>query len=123
VIALTVVTSVTEADLAAVGVAGGIDAQVLRLAALAVQTGCDGVVASAREVSMLRAALGPEPLIVTPGVQVGGAAQSEHARAASATQAVAAGATHLVLGRSITRASDPAAVLARLRADLTVSQA
>ncbi|GIG64531.1 orotidine-5'-phosphate decarboxylase [Phytomonospora endophytica] len=118
VIALTVVTSMTDADLASVGVASGVGEQVERLAALARDCGCDGVVASPGEAGELRALLGPEAVIVTPGVSVSGAS-GEHARTGGPGATVRAGATHIVLGRGVTRAADPVAVLAEVRAELS----
>ncbi|WP_163510974.1 orotidine-5'-phosphate decarboxylase [Fodinicola acaciae] len=112
VIALTVVTSVTDDELARVGVAAKVDDQVVRLATLARAAGCDGVVASPREAAKIRAQLGHEPLIVTPGVRLASDGNADHARTAGPAEAFRAGATHIVLGRSITRAADPAAALA-----------
>lgn len=103
VLALTVVTSLRDADLREVGT----DAQVLRLARLAQAAGCHGVLASPHEAALLRAVLAPRMLIVTPGIQLTGEAASDQARAATPTHAIRAGATHIVLGRSITQAADP----------------
>lgn len=116
VIALTVVTSVTDDELAQVGVASPVDEQVVRLARLAREAGCHGVVASPQEASTIRAELGPEPLIVTPGVRLASENTADHARTADPAAAFRAGATHIVLGRSLTRATDPAAVLAAVLA-------
>ncbi|GIF51363.1 orotidine-5'-phosphate decarboxylase [Asanoa ferruginea] len=118
VIALTVVTSVTGADLAAVGVTATVEEQVTRLARLAQRAGCHGVVASPQDAAALRAELGPDPLIVTPGVTLAGETTTEHARPAHPSAAIRAGATHVVIGRSLTRAPDPAAVLAQLQHEL-----
>lgn len=112
VIALTVITSLGDADLPEIGIAGGVEAQVLRLARLAAQAGCHGVVASPQEARLLRAALPPGSLIVTPGTQLPGEAASDHARTATPAQAMRAGASHIVIGRSILRAPDPAAAFA-----------
>jgi orotidine-5'-phosphate decarboxylase len=122
VIALTVVTSLTDGDLAEIGVPATAEEQVLRLARLAERAGCHGVVASPQDASLLRTELGPGMLIVTPGVQLraelAGRAATEHARPAHPAAAVRAGATHVVVGRSLTRAADPATVLAHLRDEL-----
>jgi orotidine-5'-phosphate decarboxylase len=117
VVALTVVTSVTAEELAAVGVGGGgsVEAQVVRLARLAVESGCDGVVAAPGDVAVVRATIGAGPLVVAPGVRLPGDAGDEHVRADSPEAAFRAGATHVVLGRSITRATHPAAVLRALQ--------
>nr|WSX51468.1 orotidine-5'-phosphate decarboxylase [Streptomyces sp. NBC_00974] len=148
VLALTVVTSMTGSDLADIGIAASTDEQVLRLARLAVDAGCDGVIAAPRETGPLRALLGPERLIVTPGVrlsagappggsprdgrtpdgaptdaQAGGQAGGEmvgqaggNARAGTPGAAFAAGASYVVVGRSVTRAADPLAALRRVAA-------
>ncbi|MEV7441420.1 orotidine-5'-phosphate decarboxylase [Streptomyces sp. NPDC091204] len=125
VLALTVVTSMTAGDLADIGVEADTEKQVLRLARLAVGAGCDGVIASPGEAGVLRALLGPERLIVTPGVTLGpdggagGGADGGaggHARTGTAQAAFAAGASHVVVGRSIARAADPVAALRRVRA-------
>jgi len=118
VIALTVVTSMTEADLTAVGVSSGVGEQVVRLASLARDCGCDGVVASPAEAGELRALLGPAAVIVTPGVSLPGAS-GEHVRTSSPGAAVRAGASHVVLGRGVTRSDDPVGVLAAVRAEFT----
>jgi orotidine-5'-phosphate decarboxylase len=118
VIALTVVTSLVDADLAAVGLTATVEEQTVRLARLAEQTGCHGVVASPRDAAPLRADLSPDTLIITPGVSVDTgpttAAARGHARPADAVAAVRDGATHVIVGRAVTRAPDPAAVLAHL---------
>jgi orotidine-5'-phosphate decarboxylase len=120
VIALTVVTSLTDADLAAVGLTATVEEQVTRLARLARRAGCHGVVASPQDAASLRTELGPDLLIVTPGVTLRAETNTEHARPANASAAIRAGATHIVIGRSLTRAPDPAAVLARLRDELAM---
>ncbi|MEU5214960.1 orotidine-5'-phosphate decarboxylase [Streptomyces sp. NPDC020807] len=129
VLALTVVTSMTSSDLADIGVAPSVstDEQVLRLARLAEAAGCHGVIASPREAGPLRDALGPDALIVTPGVALpGGPGEGAdgqpaggHARTGTPRAAVAAGASHVVVGRAVTRAADPAAALRLVRDDLT----
>lgn len=120
VIALTVVTSLTDADLAAVGLTDTVEEQVTRLARLARRAGCHGVVASPQDAASLRTELGPDLLIVTPGVTLRAETNTEHARPAHASAAIRAGATHVVIGRSLTRAPDPAAVLARLHDELAM---
>jgi orotidine-5'-phosphate decarboxylase len=123
VIALTVVTSLTDADLVDIGVSATTEEQVTRLARLAQLAGCHGVVASPQDAAMLRAELGPGMLIVTPGVmlraELVGEAATEHARRAHPAAAIRAGATHIVIGRSLTRAPDPAAVLSHIRDELS----
>ena len=109
VLAVTVLTSLDQAALAAVGVTRTLEDQVLASAELARRAGLDGVVASPREVAALRGRLGKEALIVTPGVRLGGGSQDDHARAETPQRAIADGADLLVVGRPIRDAADPAA--------------
>ena len=109
VLALTVITSMGEQDLAEIGVHGSVLEQVERLAALAAAAGCHGVVASAQEATRLRQSLPAKMLIVTPGTQLAGEAKNDQTRTATPSQAIQAGATHLVIGRSIARAASPVA--------------
>jgi orotidine-5'-phosphate decarboxylase len=118
VLALTVVTSMTDADLADIGVDEPAQQQVLRLARLADKAGCHGVIASPQDVAVLRSVLGTGALIVTPGVALPGESPAEHARPGTPRAAVAAGASHVVVGRTVTRATDPAAALRVVRADI-----
>lgn len=110
VLALTVITSMRDEDLLEVGVSATVQEQVLRLAQLAVETGCHGVVASPREAELLRAVLPREMLIVTPGTQMPGDAKNDQVRTSTPAEAIRAGATHLVIGRSISRAASPVAL-------------
>lgn len=107
VLALTVITSMGEQDLAEIGVHGSVLEQVERLAALAAAAGCHGVIASAQEATRLRQVLPARMLIVTPGTQLVGEAKNDQTRTATPLQAIQAGATHLVMGRSIARAANP----------------
>ncbi len=107
VLALTVITSMREQELREVGVSSSVREQVLRLAKLAVAAGCHGVVASPQEAGLLRAALPGDALIVTPGTQLPGEAPTDQARTATPAEAIRAGSTHLVIGRSISRSPDP----------------
>ena len=108
VLALTVITSLTDNDLPEIGLAPSVQQQVLRLARLAAEAGCHGVVASAQEAALLKDVLPVGMLIITPGIQLpeSGAA-NDQARIASPQVAAAAGATHIVMGRAITQASQP----------------
>jgi orotidine-5'-phosphate decarboxylase len=114
VLALTVITSMGDEDLAEIGVSGTVLEQVERLAAVAAAAGCHGVVASAQEAARLRQVLPAKMLIVTPGTQLAGEAKSDQARTTTPSQAIRAGATHLVIGRSITRAVNPIAAFASI---------
>jgi orotidine-5'-phosphate decarboxylase len=106
-IAVTVLTSLGADDLAAIGVAGTAEAQVLRLARLAQASGLDGVVCSAQEAAMLRAACGADFKLVTPGIRPAGTQTHDQARIMTPEAAIAAGADYLVIGRAITGAADP----------------
>ncbi|MPZ74374.1 MAG: orotidine-5'-phosphate decarboxylase [Nitriliruptorales bacterium] len=117
VLAVTVLTSLDEVDLAAVGQPPAVR-QVPRLARLAVEAGAGGVVCSPSEIAVVRAAIGDEPAVVVPGIRAWGAAADDQARTATAAEARAAGASHIVVGRPITRAPDPAAAAAQFVQDL-----
>jgi orotidine-5'-phosphate decarboxylase len=96
------------------GEGSGLGDEVVRLARLAVRAGAGAVVASPREVAAVRQAVGQDPWIVTPGIRPAGSAADDHQRAATPREAVTRGATHLVIGRPILRADDPAAVYQQL---------
>ncbi len=108
VLAVTVLTSLAAADLEEIGVAGGVEAQVLRLATLALDAGCGGIVASAQEASSLRRALGTTFTLVTPGIRPAGSVAADQARVVTPEAAIRAGADYLVVGRPISAADDPA---------------
>jgi orotidine-5'-phosphate decarboxylase len=109
VLAVTVLTSLGDADLTMLGIRGGTLDQVLRLTALALSNGCQGVVASAQEASALRQEFGRDFTIVTPGVRPAGSGADDQARVVTPAEAIAAGASYIVVGRPITEATDPAA--------------
>jgi orotidine-5'-phosphate decarboxylase len=109
ILAVTVLTSMDEGDLTAVGIGGSVTEEVSRLAALALAEGCHGIVASAREASTLRTELGDRFAIVTPGVRLAGSGHGDQVRVVTPSEAMAAGASHIVVGRPITEAADPAA--------------
>ncbi len=109
VLAVTVLTSMNDVDLGMIGLRGGVLDQVLRLAALALSNGCQGVVASAHEAAALRQEFGRDFAIVTPGVRPAGSGHDDQARVVTPAEAIAAGASHIVVGRPITEAADPAA--------------
>jgi orotidine-5'-phosphate decarboxylase len=108
VLGVSVLTSMDDQDLEKVGVHGRVVDQVLRLGALAITNGCQGVVASAMEASALRADLGDHFLIVTPGVRPAGGDHGDQSRVVTPAEAIAAGATYIVVGRPITAAANPA---------------
>jgi len=109
VLGVTVLTSLDQEDLAKVGFQGTVREEVLRLSALALDNGCKGIVTSARETAAVRAELGHNFAIVTPGVRPAGSNHADQARVATPAEAIAAGASHIVVGRPITEAADPAA--------------
>jgi orotidine-5'-phosphate decarboxylase len=108
VVAVTVLTSLDAKELSALGLPGNPQDQVILLGRLAAGAQVDGLVASPQEASQLRTNLGPDLLLVTPGVRPAGHAKDDQARVATPGQAVSLGADFLVIGRPITRAPDPA---------------
>lgn len=116
--AVTVLTSLDDADLAAVGLAGPAQDAARRLAVLAVGAGARALVCSPHEVRALRAEVGPEITLITPGVRPAGTASQDQARVATPEQALADGADLLVIGRPITAAKDPGSAAARIAAAL-----
>lgn len=118
VIAVTVLTSMDAAQLQATGVAAAPAEQVERLAGLARAAGVQGVVCSAHEIKLMRAAFGPDFLLVVPGIRPAGADVGDQKRVMTPKQAADAGADFLVIGRPITGDTDPAAAAARILAEL-----
>jgi orotidine-5'-phosphate decarboxylase len=114
VVAVTVLTSMDEEDLHEIGVPGNLEKQVVHVAKLAVKAGCHGVVSSAREAKALRSHLGNDFLVITPGVRPAGSALGDQARAVTPAEAIAAGSTHLVVGRPITGAANPSEVAEKI---------
>ena len=111
ILAVTVLTSLSQDDLGSTGITAAIADHVLRLAALAKEAGCGGVVASPHEVAALRKALGSKMMIVVPGIRPAGSAAGDQVRTAGPAQAIQAGASYLVIGRPITEAADKNAAL------------
>jgi len=110
-IAVTVLTSMAASDLLEVGITASPGEAALRLAKLAAECALDGVVCSAHEASALRAQCGAQFLLVTPGIRLEDSAADDQKRIATPAFALANGASYLVVGRPVTRAIDPAAVL------------
>lgn len=116
-IGVTVLTSLSDADLAEVGQPGASD-QVRRLAALTKACGLDGVVCSPHEIALLRRDLGPDFLLVVPGVRPSWSAAGDQKRIMEPREAMAAGADYLVIGRPITGAADPADAARRIATEI-----
>ncbi len=119
-IAVTVLTSLSESDLAVTWGTSRPDRgeEVARIASLAIASGAHGVVTSAQEARQLRERLGPDLLIVTPGIRLYDDEHDDHAGVVTPRQAVRAGADVLVVGRSVTRAPDPREAFVRIHAEL-----
>ncbi len=134
ILAVTVLTSLSDADLSELGIAGNVATQVLRLGGLARNAGCGGLVASAKEAAELRRELGDDFAIVTPGIRPsvgdpslpsvgkGGETRTtrpdDQARVLTPKEAIAAGATYLVVGRPILEAADPAQAAAAIVSEI-----
>jgi len=120
-LAVTVLTSMDAGELAGVGVTSSPAEQVLRLARLARAAGIDGMVCSAEEVGTLRNALGDEVLLVTPGIRSAEDAVDDQRRVVTPKRATEAGSSMLVVGRPITRASDPAKAAKRILEEIRLA--
>jgi orotidine-5'-phosphate decarboxylase len=118
ILAVTVLTSYDDIDLAEAGYSTSVEALVARRAMQAHDLGVDGLVCSPEEASPLRLAVGPDMLFVTPGVRPVGAAHGDQKRVATPTQAINAGADYLVVGRPITEAADPGAAAEAIVAEI-----
>jgi orotidine-5'-phosphate decarboxylase len=119
-IGVTVLTSMEVQDLEEIGIDGSPAEQVSRLASLTQQSGLDGVVCSAQEALMLRTEVGPDFKLVTPGIRPSGAAAGDQRRIMTPAQALKAGVDYMVIGRPITQAEDPGAVLKKIQAELLI---
>jgi orotidine-5'-phosphate decarboxylase len=116
--AITVLTSMDDAQLASIGIDVPAAMQVKRLATLARDAGLNGIVCSPKEAAAMRELLGEDAIIITPGVRPNGAALGDQSRVATPAEAFEAGASHLVIGRPITRVGDPVAAFDEIIADL-----
>jgi orotidine-5'-phosphate decarboxylase len=123
IVAVTVLTSLGEQDLDRIGLAGPASAAVRRLAALAVEAGAGGLVCSPQEVADVRAEVGNDIMLVTPGVRPAGTDVNDQARVATPEEALRAGADLLVIGRPITGAADPGAAAAAIAGSLRRAEA
>ncbi|HEY0435426.1 MAG TPA: orotidine-5'-phosphate decarboxylase [Phenylobacterium sp.] len=118
ILAVTVLTSLADADLEEMGYAESARALVERRIHQAIAAGCDGVIASPHEAALARALGGRDFLVVTPGVRPDWAAKNDQARAATPLEALKAGASHIVCGRPITAANDPHAAALQVAAEM-----
>ncbi len=114
ILAVTVLTSLSDSDMQDLGIAGTVPDQVLRLGTLARAAGCGGLVASAQEAQELRRELGVGFAIVTPGIRPAGSVSGDQVRVVTPKDAINAGATYLVVGRPILDAPDPAAATVQI---------
>jgi orotidine-5'-phosphate decarboxylase len=121
-LAVTVLTSMDATELAGIGITSSPADQVLRLAKLAQKSGIDGMVCSAEEVALLRKEAGPDTLLVIPGIRPTGSTVEDQKRIATPAQAIAHGASMLVVGRPITRAADPAAATQAILEEIEQAQ-
>ena len=117
-IAITVLTSMEEADLLQIGVNTSPEEHVIRLARLSQRAGLDGVVCSPQEVEILRQRCGNEFKLVTPGIRPEGSQLGDQRRVMTPREAINAGSDYLVIGRPITQAADPVAVLKQINASI-----
>jgi orotidine-5'-phosphate decarboxylase len=118
ILAVTVLTSLSDADLEEVGYHESARALVERRIHQAIAAGCDGVIASPHEAALARALGGKDFLVVTPGVRPDWSAKNDQARAATPLEALKAGASHIVCGRPITAANDPHAAARRVATEM-----
>ncbi|MFM2407822.1 MAG: orotidine 5-phosphate decarboxylase [Pseudomonadota bacterium] len=119
-IAVTLLTSMAAKDLADIGIAESPAQMVLRLATLTRDCGLDGVVCSAQEATLLRAAFGKDFVLVTPGIRPATASLDDQSRVMTPHAALAAGASYLVIGRPITQAADPLQALININLEIGV---
>jgi orotidine-5'-phosphate decarboxylase len=119
--AVTVLTSMDEKQLYELGVVRTLEQQVMELARLARERGAEGVVCSAREAVMLREEFGGDFVLVTPGIRPSGSDNGDQSRVVTPARAIQDGASFLVVGRPITQASDPLAVLHTINDDISYS--
>ena len=119
ILGVTVLTSLGDEDMSALGVFGGVADQVMRLAELVHGAGADGIVCASHEASAMRGAFGPDFTLVTPGVRPAGSESGDQKRVMTPAQAVAAGADYLVIGRPITGSDDPAAAARNIAGEIS----
>lgn len=121
-IAVTVLTSLSSQDLAELGISASIEEQVIRLASLGQSVGLDGIVCSAREVTILRQQFGQDFKLITPGIRPTGSASDDQKRVMTPAEAINAGSDYLIIGRPITQAEDPLQALLDIEAEIAAVQ-
>jgi orotidine-5'-phosphate decarboxylase len=117
-LAVTVLTSFDQKNLAEMGYAGSVEDLVLQRARAALESGCDGIIASGLEAPKIKAAFGDKLLVVTPGIRPAGSAMGDQKRAVDVAQAFANGADYIVVGRPIRDAADPRAAAEAIQATI-----
>ena len=122
ILAVTVLTSFREEDVAEVGIPGRLLDQALRLTELALQAGCAGIVSSAKEAAEIRRRFGDDFAIVTPGIRPHSASSDDQARVVTPADAIRAGASHLVVGRPIAQAADPKQAAEQILAEIAAAR-
>ncbi len=119
---VSVLTSMDDDDLDMIGVADGVADHVMRLAALAQDTGLDGMICSPKEISALKQRFGDSLKLVVPGIRPRGTTIADQKRTLTPAEAITAGADHLVIGRPITRADDPKAAALLIQAEIDAAR-
>lgn len=117
-VAVTILTSLDRIDLYAVGLHGTLEDNVLRLARLSHACGLDGIVCSPHEITQIRQAVGMDFVLVTPGIRPPGVSQDDQKRVMTPTEALKLGANYLVIGRAVTKASDPLEAFLQIEASI-----
>ena len=118
ILAVTILTSHSNEDLAQVGISGSTDDMVIRLALLAKEAGVDGVVASPREIELIKKACGNDFLVVTPGIRPLSSQKNDQKRTMTPREALQAGADYIIVGRPVTQAADPLSVIKEIRDEI-----
>ncbi|HLQ27332.1 MAG TPA: orotidine-5'-phosphate decarboxylase [Acidiferrobacterales bacterium] len=118
---VTILTSHGQSDIEQLGLPGTVEQNVINLAQLAYRAGLDGVVCSAQEANSLRQKFGQNYVLVTPGIRLAGSAPDDQNRVLSPREAVKQGADYLVIGRPVTQAADPGAVLEEINKQISIS--
>tara|TARA_R100000027_G_scaffold54802_3_gene43894 strand:+ start:6380 stop:7111 length:732 start_codon:yes stop_codon:yes gene_type:complete len=117
-LAVTILTSMDEEQIEAVGLSGSPSENAIRLAGMALESGADGLVCSALEVQSMRNSFGSDPILVVPGIRPSGFAKGDQKRVMTPGEAAQAGSTHLVIGRPIVKAEDPVSVYDQIAAEI-----